>query len=121
RHRGAAAVSTPDRKACFRHRGDGRTERQERSMNIQITAKPVTSEAALQAEYAAVRRRLFNPAVRPKPAASIEPPKSVSAVPRKKLVDFDEHVRMWRRWLASAGSPLKTYITARCDELGIPY
>lgn len=90
-------------------------------MNIQITAKPVTSTAALKTHYSAVRRRLFNPAVRPKPAASIEPPKPVAAAPRKILVDCDEHVRMWRRWLASAGSPLKAYITSRCEELGIPY
>ena len=82
-------------------------------MTIPFTARPVSSTAALLADYAAVRRRLFKPKIRPKPVEVIALPKPAIAAPRTKLVDCDAHVRTWRRWLASAGSPLKNYIVFR--------
>ena len=96
-------------------------------MNIQITAKPVTTTAALLADYAAIRRRLMGGVkVKTKPAAAI-----VAVVPTittrrnfrpEKLKFHDAHVKAFRRWQSiSTNGPCSAHILKRCAEEGIPY
>lgn len=96
-------------------------------MNIQITAKPVSSTASLLADYAAVRRRLFSPLRRvaapvPEPTAS-DPMVTVRRrLPRQKLHFHDAHVMAFRRWqLIAANGPCTAHILKRCAEARVPY
>ncbi|WP_119256261.1 helix-turn-helix domain-containing protein [Shinella zoogloeoides] len=91
-------------------------------MNIQFTAKTFTSAAALIADHAAVRRRLFNP---PKPKPVIAPPVSVVVkrqTSRDDLQQHDAHVMAYRRWqMVSANGPCSAHILERCEQEGMPY
>jgi hypothetical protein len=93
-------------------------------MNIQVSAKTFTSAAEQRAHASAVRKRLLNPSAsiarRPKP------PTALAAVIRKPRVwrpdiPHDEHVKAWRRWRSSLGSPIRNYIVSRCDDFGVTY
>ena len=68
-------------------------------MNIQFTAKTFPNTAALLADHAEVRRRLFNP---PKPkqiaVAAVETASARKQVSRDKLRQHDAHVMAYRRW-----------------------
>lgn len=95
-------------------------------MNIQVSAKTFTSEAALLAYHAEVRRRLFNPpgaAMIAAPAAPVEEMVTVRRrLPPQKLHFHDSHVFAFRRWqMAAANGPCTAHILTRCGEEGIPY
>lgn len=95
-------------------------------MNIQITAKPATSTAALLADYAAVRRRLLGVAQpKCKPATPVTRPTPVMTTGRirpEKLKFHDAHVKAFRRWQSiSTNGPCSTHILSRCVEERVSY
>lgn len=96
-------------------------------MNIQFTAKPVTSTAALIADYAAVRRRLFGGVQAKKKPVQIIPNQEPVITTRRnirpeKLKFLDAHVKAYRRWqMISTNGPCSAHLAARCAEEGIPY
>lgn len=89
-------------------------------MNIHITAKTFTSTAALLADHAAVRRRLFAPTKVNKatePQALEESATVRRRHPREKLRFQDAHVAAYRRWqMISANGPCTAHILKRCEE-----
>lgn len=92
-------------------------------MNIQFTAKTFTSTAALLADHAAVRRRLFNP---PKPkqitVAAVETASARKHVSRDKLRQHDAHVMAYRRWkIICIGGPCTMHVMKRCAEVGFSF
>lgn len=90
-------------------------------MNIQITAKAITDVSAYLAEGAARHRRLMSPPAK-RPVAPVALPKPVEKPKSQRPYRaHDAHVHDWHKWRASAGSPMRTYIMARCEEIGIPY
>lgn len=95
-------------------------------MNIHVTDRPFEGLVALRADYAAVRRRLFNPpgaAMIAAPAVPVEEMVSVRRrLPPQKLHFHDSHVFAYRRWqMAAANGPCTAHILTRCGEEGIPY
>lgn len=95
-------------------------------MNIQVSAKTFTSEAALLAYHAEVRRRLFNPPAAARIVVPSAPADEIVTVrrrlPRQKLHFHDSHVFAYRRWqMVSANGPCTSYILMRCGQEGIPY
>lgn len=90
-------------------------------MNIHLEAQTFKSGAEIIANAAAVRRRLLRPSARQQLAPALPVPEVRSMPTRTRLQENDAHVKAWQRWKASAGSPVKSYIVSRCEELGIPY
>ena len=96
-------------------------------MNIQVTAKTFSSTAALLADYAAVRRRLFTPAkskaLEGLPELHCDPLVTVKRrLPREKLHFHDAHVKAFRRWqMVATNGPCTAHILSRCAEERIPY
>lgn len=95
-------------------------------MNIQITARPVTSTAALMAEYAAVRRRLWGiapPKCKPVAPGTLQTPvMTTSRIRPEKLKFLDAHVKAFRRWqMISTNGPCSAHLLMRCTEEGISY
>lgn len=91
-------------------------------MNIHVNDKPFESLAALQADYAAVRRRLFGATK----SARIEPVKApvefpfARAVRPVKLHFHDAHVKAYRRWqMISTNGPCSAHLAMRCAEEGV--
>lgn len=89
-------------------------------MNIQLSAKTFTSTAALLADHAAVRRRLFAPTkVRKANEPQEQEPSATVRChrPREKLRFQDAHVAAYRRWqMIAANGPCTAYILKRCEE-----
>lgn len=96
-------------------------------MMIQFTAKTFTSAAALMADHANVRRRLFNPGRRldtslPEQSPSDQMVPVRRLLPREKLHFHDAHVMAFRRWqMIAASGPCTIHILKRCVEERIPY
>lgn len=96
-------------------------------MNIQVSARTFTSAAALLADHAAVRRRLFNPGRRVDASLSeqnsSDPLVTVRRrLPREKLHFHDAHVMAFRRWMMIAASgPCTLHLLNRCMEVDVSF
>ncbi|TAA54034.1 hypothetical protein [Shinella sp. JR1-6] len=88
-------------------------------MSIQVSAKTFTSSAALLADHAAVRRRLFGRApvspVGPEPVDAEHLITVRRRLPAVNLHFHDAHVRAFRRWqMIAANGPCTAHILKRC-------
>ncbi|WP_430438979.1 helix-turn-helix domain-containing protein [Shinella sp.] len=95
-------------------------------MNIQVSAKTFTSSAALLADHAAVRRRLFGRApVNPVGTEPVDAEPLITVrrrLPAVNLHFHDAHVRAYRRWqMIAANGPCTAHILKRCAEARVSY
>ncbi|MGQ3213797.1 helix-turn-helix domain-containing protein [Shinella sp.] len=91
-------------------------------MNIQVSAKTFSNAAAMLADAAAVRRRLFSP---PTPAPVIPAPADVEVRTHHLKLDKrpkDAHVLAWKVWKVMIGArPCREYVRDRCNQLGVDF
>jgi hypothetical protein len=91
-------------------------------MSIHVIDRPFEGLAALRADYAAVRRRLFG-ATKAGIIQPVKAPEEISlarAVRPIKLHVHDAHVKAYRRWqMISTNGPCSAHLAMRCAEEGV--
>lgn len=83
-----------------------------------IQAETFTTAAEMERAYAARRARLMAPAHRPQKPREAPP---AVVVTYRDQEPKDAHILAYAAWKLEQGSPCKSHIKRRCEEMGIPY